>query len=498
MHPALIIDEILRLIFGFCLEEDRMSLACAARTCKTWTDPALDALWCQISSPEPLLLLLPSTNKGQNYIDRPPLEELLAFNHYAKRVKHLNNRQDSRGHPTLAPLVSPVPCSSLVARNLKTAQISVPKYKDSSLPFVLSPKLERLEIDLGFKAHTRDIHDSLYNFIQQAVRDCPELQHVGLRGSASDDLNDAITCMGHIPSLSLRLGSSLSANAFQSLLVFPDLEELEIHAGRMNVEDLDLTFGGTKPTIFPSLTKLRIRAKSFLIENILPLIQSDNLHHIHIELDDASPQSTNWAQIFEHICSKAKHSLRHLALEHHLEIPESTGPSFPNTTPTSQTTSPSSIAFDILQALHSLKELRHFSFDSTLPLAISDADVTKLVAWWPGVEHLELGIPPCTESSNVKAARLTSASLSSLAAKGTKLRKLVLPVILEDPLPCPDPQSPLHNSLRCLTIDQLNVSDPLKAAEYLHTLFPFLQNLEGASENTQCWSALRKALARKD
>lgn len=61
MHPALLIDELLRQILLF-VDDDRKSLLASARTCKAWKDPALDYIWAHLASFGPLLLLLPGVS----------------------------------------------------------------------------------------------------------------------------------------------------------------------------------------------------------------------------------------------------------------------------------------------------------------------------------------------------------------------------------------------------------------------------------------------------
>ena len=59
MHSALLIDEILQLIFEIILDHGKPSLCCAARCCQAWKDPALDRIWRRLPSAVPLLSLLP-------------------------------------------------------------------------------------------------------------------------------------------------------------------------------------------------------------------------------------------------------------------------------------------------------------------------------------------------------------------------------------------------------------------------------------------------------
>ena len=59
MHHALVIDEILRVIFSICAEDHYPSLSRLASCCKIWSDPALDNLWRRLPCITLLLGLLP-------------------------------------------------------------------------------------------------------------------------------------------------------------------------------------------------------------------------------------------------------------------------------------------------------------------------------------------------------------------------------------------------------------------------------------------------------
>ncbi|KAF8906259.1 hypothetical protein CPB84DRAFT_1675984 [Gymnopilus junonius] len=485
MHPALLIDEILRLIFSFCLECDRKSLLSAARTCKAWKDPALDFIWSRLSSPEPLLL--------QAYVDRTTFGDLLIFDSYARRVKHLTNRQDTRMKPVLM-TSSETPQCNLALPNLVTAQISIPKYSTFSLPFILSPNLARLDVDLGFKTRASKTDSTLCSYLECAVTNCPSLCHVSFRGLASRHINSVISSMRCISSIYLRLGRSLLPETLQAILMLPRLEELEIHAGHIDIDDLQPVFECPSHSLLPSLNKLHIRAKSSLIEKVLQSVQPDTLYHLHIELEDLLPRDSNWTTVFRHICSRASRTLRHLALEHHFEVSE-TSTSSMGATPTSHHTFiPSPMSSETLQMLNNLRTLRHFSCDITLPAAISDKVVERLVTWWPDLEHLEFGCAPLAEDQQMGVAQITAASLTLFAAKCTKLKRLILPLTIQDPLPSCVAQIPTSSQLRNLTIARLKTTDPLKVAEYLHTLFPALQDLAGPFDDSEPWIATKHAL----
>jgi hypothetical protein len=78
MHHALEIEEILSNIFAYCSyseeipfllichrEKTSPELAALARTCRAFTEPALDALWRELIDLSPLARCLPeASNRG--------------------------------------------------------------------------------------------------------------------------------------------------------------------------------------------------------------------------------------------------------------------------------------------------------------------------------------------------------------------------------------------------------------------------------------------------
>lgn len=59
MHQALLVDELLRLIFSFAAEDGSAMVSALARSCRAWTDPALDFVWMNLTSIVPLLHTIP-------------------------------------------------------------------------------------------------------------------------------------------------------------------------------------------------------------------------------------------------------------------------------------------------------------------------------------------------------------------------------------------------------------------------------------------------------
>jgi hypothetical protein len=70
MHRVLLIDEILRAIFGFfAYDSDHTTLFQALRCCRAWKDPACDRLWRRLSGVAPLFALIPNLAlRNGNYV----------------------------------------------------------------------------------------------------------------------------------------------------------------------------------------------------------------------------------------------------------------------------------------------------------------------------------------------------------------------------------------------------------------------------------------------
>ena len=69
MHHCLAIQEIVRIIMGFCESEDNLyTLIALARTCRAFEDPALDRIWYSMKSLRPLFKCLPEDSWEENLI----------------------------------------------------------------------------------------------------------------------------------------------------------------------------------------------------------------------------------------------------------------------------------------------------------------------------------------------------------------------------------------------------------------------------------------------
>lgn len=410
-------------------------------------------------------------------------------------MKHIAHRLEVKKYLGSAVYL---PLTQVALPNLSTTYLSLPRCPAPLMSLYMSHRLQYIEADLGFKFSKSSNEIAFCNFMEQVLVGCLELKGVSLRGLSSPRLNDIISSMGKLQTLSLRLGQSLLPSTLRAIMTFPHLSELEVHAGHVDVDDLERN---PIEIQFPSLRKLHIRAKSNLVKDVLNRIQRNNLHYLHIELDDFSPSAVSWNIILSLVCDQAASSLRYLQIEHHFETPE-----IPIMSPLDIAQTPnalqgsinSAMSFDDIHILRVVKKLRHFACDVTLPPLFRDKDMASLATWWPDLEHLELGSAPQVGEGGsrvTKNAQITIASLTSFATHSPKLEKLILPLRIGDhPLP-PHSSHPLvANKLRSLTIAQLSSCKPFELAEYLRQLFPSLEGFEGPCDDTQIWTDTKAAL----
>jgi hypothetical protein len=417
------------------------------------------------------------------------------FQSYARRVKHIAHRLEVKKYLGSAAYLPLTRLTQVALPNLSTTYLSLPRCPAPLMSLYLSHRLQHIEADLGFKFSKSSNEIAFCDFMEQVLVGCLELEGVSLRGLSSPRLNDIISSMGKLQNLSLRLGQSLLPSTLRAIMTFPHLSELEVHAGHVDVDDLERNHIEVQ---FPSLHKLRIRAKSNLVKFVLHRIQRNNLHYLHIELDDFSPSTASWNIILSLVCDQAASSLRYLQIEHHFETPE-----IPILSPLDMAQTPNALqgsimSFDDIHVLRVVKKLRHFACDVTLPPLFRDKDMANLATWWPDLEHLELGSAPQGDEAESRVtgnAQITIASLTSFAIQSPKLEKLILPLRIGDhPLPPPPSHPRVANNLRSLTIAQLRSCKPLELAEYLRQLFPSLERFEGPCDDTQIWKDTKAAL----
>ncbi|KAJ7879943.1 hypothetical protein B0H14DRAFT_2707971, partial [Mycena olivaceomarginata] len=389
MHSALLVDEVLRQILDLC---PRTCLPAVARTCRSWTDPALDNIWSHIGSLVPLLCLIPGLTCVDGVYDVVGCEgslDLGVFNSYARRIKHITQRHNTRIHPELLSLLC---AHETPLTRLTTTRLSSIEHDCVPATLSLSPRLQQLDLDLGFR---RKGPDGGNDYIETLLRVATGIERLRLRGLADQRLNSGISRMSNLRSLSLHTGAFLTAETLACISVFPHLSELEIEAGHIDPDALlEAWSAAAAEPRFPTLKKLHICAQAPLLGLVLRNLPPASLHALRIEAttDPAGAAPIRWGDLFDLLTSHT-YTLHDLTIEQHLEDIEL---DLDNTTPIPAPSTPvdtqhDRLTFDTLRRLAPLHHLRRLTIDTTRLPNLSDAEMEALAGWWPALVHLDLG-----------------------------------------------------------------------------------------------------------
>ncbi|KIK98184.1 hypothetical protein PAXRUDRAFT_134735 [Paxillus rubicundulus Ve08.2h10] len=458
MHPALLVDEILQLIFEISLDDEKSSLCRAARCCKAWKDPALDRIWRRLPSAIPLLSLLPgcSVEKGTIHLNHlVQAEKCGVFRLYAVRVKHIVHH-----HSVLGDLPAHL---SYPLDNLGTSRIESRSIGDVVLHMSLSSRLRAFVLHIGYTKS--DSASTSMHMILSRLKKCSALERLSVRGHSSTCLQTPLGALATLHSLSLHL-SSLTEQTFMAVSALPLLGDLDIHADRLSLDNLAVAISEhcDSTAFFPSLQKLRIRAEPGLLELLCRYLPQDKLHSLHIDSTAPSLPSA-WAAPFRAIATVAS-ELHYFTIEHSIIVSESEDtPTYPID---------KFFTIDHFRPLSKLP-LRRFVLDSWLPPDFSDADIEEMTKWWPLLNRLDLGALTALENTEASwKPRISLASLSTLA-KGCKgLQSLVIALDADGALAVPQPVPQGSHPLASLFISSRSRPDTSSLSAMLLKIFPSL------------------------
>ncbi|KAF9454303.1 hypothetical protein P691DRAFT_656514 [Macrolepiota fuliginosa MF-IS2] len=501
MHQALLIDEILRRIFGYAAESKR-DLATFARVCKSWKCPALDFVWERLPSMLPLLHLIENSGKE----DVSPCYNSITLSSYAAKVRHLSHRQSTGLDPATSSFLSSHynPHKPLLP-SLADLKLSVRTWSPLHFALSFSPHIQRLDLDLGFGSQAIKNADATHQFLVQILLSARDLYEVHIRGTASQRLQELTPYMFGIHKLSLWTGTSLTPSALSSLAQLPSLVDFAFHAEHLSAQDLSSVLAGD---CFPSLSKLRVRAQSATFEVLLSVLQRDKLNWLWLEAQDASHTAIAWDDITEIIVTKASHSLQFLCLEHHVEFmqdelqvntPTSSVAStqLPTTPPLSAVPNVArvplpSLSLNTFKELRTLQELR---IEMTIPPDYDEQDLKNLNQGCPNLTVLDLGGTSCIENGIMPSLREQTFRCFQ---QFRNLKELVLPSlyrmdqITQIPGDAPKPQ----HTLRSLTFGRVSTEDCTALSRHLSSVFPCLERLDGAPAQDSLWASARAELLR--
>ncbi|KAH9913982.1 uncharacterized protein BXZ73DRAFT_81784 [Epithele typhae] len=247
MYLALLIDEILQLVFDFCGDipspEPGWTYSQLARTCKAWKEPALDRLWARLGSIEPLLALQKDDTMNS-----------LVLHAYTSRVKSITLR-----HAIPKTIKTPYPLFELPRLE------SVTLLSDGCMApqaWAVSSRLKHVHINTGYSRSQQELLDrsnAAAKLLLCAGNEAPCLESLYIRGRMTDTLNSVVTGLTQLRSLNIKGNCFIEPDTLAAIATFPALESLSVYANRVNASAFeDAVPAGVE--CFPSLKRLAIRA----------------------------------------------------------------------------------------------------------------------------------------------------------------------------------------------------------------------------------------------
>ena len=252
------------------------------------------------------------------------------------------------------------------------------------------------------------------------------VQKLNIRGFACEKLNRAFSSLSTLKYLSLKVGTSLSATSLVNIANFPLLEELFVHADRVNADSLQESLASSSSPTFSSLQMLDIRSSVEVAATILQHARSTNFTRFSIEV--TQDEDSAWT----HLYSVIPTTIQHIHIDHHIHLDD----------PTNNTTdiiSDHPFTTKRLDALPKFTTLRTFTLDTNVFVDFVDKDVEELTKWWPTLRRFGLIISPYGESKGGGALeaqtapwtpKLTVGCLNTIARGWPHLERLSLPVDL--------------------------------------------------------------------
>jgi hypothetical protein len=435
MHPALLVDELLQEVFDLCcLDNDyRKTLVQLARCCQAWKEPALRNAWESLPCVTPLTKLI----VGPVILESPyiPLTPVQATNGaspqevdgYARMVKRVRLGAKIEKDVALGTLFHD---DTPLFPNLQSVAVLMNGCAAPAVHLLLSPMISTVTIDIGVstgRATGVERSGNIAAYLSSLRSPSIPIKKLSIRGFACEKLNQAICGLSALRSLSLKVGTSLSTSAVIGIASFPSLEELFIHADRIDPGSLEESLVSLSSPVFPKLRTLDIRSSVEVAATILQYAGSTNFTRFSIEVTQHDDDST-WT----HLYSVIPATVQGIHIDYHIDLDEPTSD-------TTDTTNDHPFTIRKLGVLSRHTTLRAFTLGTNIRANFADKDIEELTKWWPSLEALDFTVSSYDECKGdgeqevqlgLWTPQLTTKCLSSVAKGWPHLERLCLPINL--------------------------------------------------------------------
>ncbi|KAI0676320.1 hypothetical protein C8Q78DRAFT_1084638 [Trametes maxima] len=488
VHRALYNADILHEVFQwydiarYCpsstLNEKRtQTLACAARVCKAFNEPATRFLWRRLTSVFPIFNLLPSLRRvdvnRRPYASRSSLniyvlpenvpahewERMLTYTVHVRsiEVSGPQSREDDRLAPRSWLAMHQFARQGRILPNLRNLTWVVECYAPDQILSLISPSVTDLCLKCDCSAEDpdpaskRQWDDNFRGLLPEFFARTPRLARLTVH---TGELSPSVI-LSRIPRLEalqhLALHTEDDADPYepadlQPLADLPALRSLVLPSTPRLPCD-----GVPHPVLLPRLETLEIHRYSSRAGDV-PL-SSTSLHALHIShYGYTDPPSLRqscaaWASAFP--------ALQSLSLRLDRASGAGAGPDRPDPTSTSASQSPSPKPLaQAVAPLLALRALASVTFSlGPLPLAVSDADLTAFAEAWSALARLRIcEAGPC-ELAACAGCTVGLKGLLALAQHCPHLARLTLPRVVV----CPEelsrlPKGPSTHKLESLEV----------------------------------------------
>ncbi|KAF7973486.1 hypothetical protein HWV62_15100 [Athelia sp. TMB] len=474
MHRCLMISEIVMNIAKEIGEdgdgyEPWNTLAKLARTCRVFSEPALDALWRVQGSLLPVLRTMPTdlwqTDAGILRLNRPiKPTDWSRFQTYAARIHHfIDDRllNESPGTDCLQALVCAKPPNVATffphVHSLDWNYLVGPSDEVfQCMPFFMSAATKKISFSLG------SLRTTGLSLAQSILHNFPGVRHLdicGLHAINRPPIEDALSeLFSHGQGLcDVKVDCFLLPPTIKHLAGFKHLKRLE-----MIVDDRGVS---TQVSGFRVLECLRVSGETFrIISGLIAMLQSP-LETVFLTTIGGVVKPQELAGTFELMSIHCSHAhLRTLTVQ---------------TLVTSLEPPDACIDHRVLQHLFVFFNLSHVELLIDAPVSLDNKTVRQMAAAWPQLSHLTLGGDGWFRRTSITPAgliplfylpRLTTLSISIDAST-------------IDGASQPVPTQIIRGALRSLDLQYSIINDAGPMAAFLSKFAPNLEDIQAWADD---------------
>ncbi|KAF5361643.1 hypothetical protein D9758_007301 [Tetrapyrgos nigripes] len=509
MHHCLQVVEILQNIFKFLrADHDAQlgTLANLALTCRTFQEPALDALWWSISSLDPLRRLMPDDlwdrveNSELRQVSRRRIEpsDFIRWSFYVGRVRKICDWARMRDDHVQFPIFHSSADSHFLAIPESYAIQFFPNLEQLDISSFVHGQPSQTPINAYLRPSLKDLRlfvkfpDTCFDALCEALRQtCPALEHFLCRTSSMGSPWPDFT-PHPIP-------------AFSKLVM--ELSFLkELRCPKIHIQDHVIHH-------LSQLPKLQILDIGNAVEDFVGCLRSlprfssppfPNLHYLELMVEELCSATVDLVQVISSDIKQLtlKHNILFVPKEQHLhnffQTLASTrwkkslrflsiqGEAGSATLESEVWVSPDyRVTPNTLKPLLALPELEDLDLDLEIAFELDNAMLGSMAQAWPNLSSLRIGGSGGTWGIVEGGAKITLDGLIPLVQCCPNLETLSICLDAVTAFPSP-PRRPgrgaINEHVQSLHLCNSTISDPVEVASFLSDLFPNLLDVTAWSE----------------